>query len=110
MVGRFGIAAITVGAALVFAPAAHAAPPVCPGGYFTTPVNTQLALDAPSCTDPGSAPVIAVMRPPAHRAVVGPPYAYIPQTGFHGVDSFSYTLTNTDTGETSDPAEVTILV
>src|SRR3954452_17185663 len=110
MVGRFPVAAGAVGAALVLVPAAHAAPPECTGGFFTTPMNTRLALDALTCTNPGLAPQITVMPSPPHRPLSGPPYTYTPQAAFHGVDGFSYTLKNTDTGETSTHADVTILV
>src|SRR4051794_29564918 len=102
MVGRFPVAAAAVGVTLVLVPAAHAAPPVCTGGFLTTPMNTRLMLDALTCTTPGSAPQLAVMPSPEHGALSGPPYAYTPQAGFHGVDGFSYTLKNLDTGETSN--------
>src|SRR3954451_5666968 len=110
MVGTVPVAAVVVGAALMLVPAAQAAPPECTGGSFTTPMNTRIALDSLTCTNTGAAPQITVMPSPTHGSLSGPPYAYTPQAGFHGVDFFSYTLKNTGTGETSNRADVTILV
>jgi hypothetical protein len=110
MVRRFTVTAATFGAALVLVPAAHAAPPSCTQATLTTPVNTVLVLPDPPCTGMGTAPQVGVTLFPEHGSLGGPPYFYRPDTGFHSFDIFAYTITNTETGETSAPTTVTVVV
>src|SRR3954470_6950095 len=110
MTGRSLLGAAMVGAALVVVPAAHAAPPQCTSGTFTTPMNTRVLLSTLTCTPIPARYRIDVMGPAHGTVSLDPPYSYTPNPGFHGVEIYSNTLTNVDTNETSAPASVTVIV
>lgn len=109
MVGRIGIVAGTFAAALVLVPAAHAAPPVCQGGSFITPVNTVVSLSALTCTNLTGTPEIKFRTPASHGQLSGPPYSYTPAAGYYGPDTFTYYVVDAVNGQSND-ATVNLLV
>jgi hypothetical protein len=110
MVGRVRVAIATVGAVLVFAPAAHAVPPQCPSMKFTGPKNSVISLAALTCTNVGSDFSISVNPFPAHGQLSTSPNTYTPTAGYQGPDQFKYTVTDNVTHETSAPATVDLLI
>lgn len=109
MVGRIRIVAGAFGAALAFAPAAHAAPPVCTGGSFAAPVNTVISLTSVTCSNLTGVPEIKFRTPASHGTPSGPPYGYTPAAGYHGRDTFTYYVIDAVNGQSND-ATVNLLL
>ena len=96
---------------LVFAlpAAASAQKPVCPSAELVTEPGVALALPTPTCTNVTQITGFTVTDPPHGTVTTGTSRMYVPDPGFHGLDEFSYTITDAVNG-TSDPATVEIIV
>jgi hypothetical protein len=90
--------------------AARAVPPHCPDAALLTPVNTPLELPTPDCTGVTGTFTFEIVpgSEPAHGTITGNPRVYRPNTGFHDIDQFRYTITD-QTNVKSNEATVQIL-
>ena len=91
--------------------------PIANADFATTPEDTPVSIpvlandtDVDSSLDPAS--LLVVTAPSNGQAVVQPSTGmieYIPQENFNGIDSFTYTVKDSD-GAASEPISVTITV
>jgi Bacterial Ig domain len=86
------------------------APVVGPAQTVTTSENKAVTVNVTAGAKNTPFTSVAVASPPVHgkATVKGLTVVYTPGTGFTGNDSFTYTITNT--GGTSAPGKVTVLV
>src|SRR5215218_8181041 len=82
-----------------------AVPPACPDATLDTPPGTALDLPYPTCTNMTGTGTITLKVPPQHGAIQAnqppTPNRYLPNTGFHGVDTLKYTVTDPANGESN---------
>ena len=83
---------------------------MCQRRDLVTAPGVALNLPAPTCTNLTPITGFTRRRDPPHGTVTpGNPNVYTPDPGFHGLDEFTFTITDAING-TSDPATVRILV
>lgn len=94
----------------------NSAPPIARDDAYTTPINTALNVPAPGViandTDPNGDPMQAFLVSAPHNGTLTLNYngsfLYTPQTGFQGIDSYTYQVN--DGRNFSNVATVTITV